>query len=289
MESSFVVARDELIRRLECMFFRSLYRYFGSVWLESELQVKKFQKATNVKEDEVIDIFRKKIGDVRNWTTTKINEEYEHVTQSKERLFDLLVTRTFTLSSRILSFAAEVPPEYIKISIPDEKRFVHAVYIAAARMFHMNPYLLSRRKTDPCRFIRNTEKCLRQVVSDTIRNLTCLEDIFLPQTKPISSVFSLDVPQFANFMDDTSPLTPLPETTQHQMPELQPPPSTDPITTKSQSIKSDDIKYVDKSTTGSKNENFKVSNLKENDDENSDNGDEETSDNEGEGDSSNME
>lgn len=254
MESSFVAARDELVKRMECMFYQPVYRYFGALWLESSLQAARESVLQAPQEEDVIVIFRKKLEDIKNWTSTRMNEEYENITKSKERLFDLLMTKIFSLNSRILSFAAEVPRDYIKIQIPDDRRFVHAVFLATGRMFSLNPYLLSRRKIEsPYRQIIATECAIKQVVSDTVRNLTCLEDVFLPQTQPVSSViFESQLPP-PNFIVDAPINTPIATTDSIPITQLDPILQS-PVNTSGNATSSfenfatvgDDIKYIDK-------------------------------------------
>ncbi len=169
--SYYIAARDELLSRLRDAFFHPIYRYYGTLWFTS---VSESQSLSDH-----ISTFRGKLSDVRNWTTTKINDEFQKVTKGSESVFDLLVTRTFTINARILTFAAEVPPSYITINVPDNRRFVHMVYINAAREFYMNPFLFSDNGNEaPYRRMTVLKSTIDGVIDKTIRELQSLDSIF---------------------------------------------------------------------------------------------------------------
>lgn len=184
METSFIIAaRDELMSRLQYMFFQPVYRYFASLWYESRQSlIETGQRTPSI--EAVRDKFLSRLNRVKHWTSTQISEQYLNVTQSKEGLFELLLTRTFSLSSRILVFAVDIPPAFLKISIPDNRRFVHAVFINAARAFFRNPWLFAHVYNDanPYLQIISLEKTVDAAVLRTVRELLNIDNIFQPVT-----------------------------------------------------------------------------------------------------------
>ena len=203
METSFIIAaRDELISRLQYMFFQPVYRYFACLWYESRQSlVETGQRNPSI--EAVRDTFLSRLNRVKHWTSTQISEQYLNVTQSKEGLFELLLTRTFSLSSRILVFAVDIPPAFLKISIPDNRRFVHAVFINAARAFFRNPWLFAHVYNDanPYLQIISLEKTVDAVVLRTVRELLNIDNIFQPAIQPTmmsEPEFSTATPSFTH-------------------------------------------------------------------------------------------
>lgn len=166
--SYYIAARDELFSRIEDLFFKPVYRYFQKAWVASG----------NISDnrDQQIAVFRKKIMNIRDWSTTMIHDEYQNVSLGKDSLFDLLLTRTFTINARILTFAADIPPSYITIHVPDNQRFVHMVYLNTAREFYMNPWLFVEDDTyKRVHLIKNT---INASINRTFRDLQSLDSIF---------------------------------------------------------------------------------------------------------------
>jgi|SRR5215217_5219621 len=186
MDTSFVVAaREELLSRIQYLFFQPIYKCFASIWYESQQLAIRQTRHQSPPSGVVRDIFLTRLDAVKNWTTTQINEEYSNVTQSREGLFELLVNRIFTLCSRILVVAVDVPPDYLTISIPDNRRFVHAVYINAARAFYRNPWLFLYSHNGivpPYQQIIALEQTVNETVQRTIRELMNIDNIFHPLT-----------------------------------------------------------------------------------------------------------
>lgn len=201
MDTSLVLAaRDELVSRLQYMFFQPVYRYFASMWYESR-QAAAGQRNSSI--EAVRDIFLVRLNNVKNWTGTQISEQYLNVSQSKEGLFELLLTRTFSLSSRILVYAMDIPPTFLRISIPDNRRFVHAVFINAARAFFRNPWLFAHvyKDQNPYFQIISLEKTINDVVLRTVRELMNVDNIFHPQQPPpptVDTTPDFSAPVFVN-------------------------------------------------------------------------------------------
>ena len=203
METSLIIAaRDELVSRLQYMFSLPVYRYFASMWYESRQTAAKELGSRNASVEAIRDIFLVRLNSVKHWTSTQISEQYINVTQSKEGLFELLLTRTFSLSSRILVFAVDIPPAFLRISIPDNRRFVHAVFINAARAFYRNPWLFAHnyRDQNPYSQIILLEKTIDDVVLRTVRELMNVDNIFHPPSVQPPTVDSSDynAPSFSN-------------------------------------------------------------------------------------------
>ncbi len=241
--SYYIAARDELLNRLRDAFFQPVYRYFGNVW---------YTTSNNLRgeiSDLSIENFRKKMNEVKGWTTTKIDEEYQNVTQGRESVFDLIVTRTFTINARILTFAADVPPAFITINIPDNRRFVHMVFINAAREFYLNPYIfIESNRTGQYQRITVMRECINEVIDKTIRELQSLDNIFngsagsvnhsgsvnssvyggqqpsRPPDSHIDPIFQPNAPPIEQFPYDTESIRTIPreEEPQHEDPPAAP-------------------------------------------------------------------
>ena len=181
MDASFVIAaRDELLSRIQYMFFQPVYKCFANMWYESQQIAIRKTRQSSPPSGAVRDIFLSRLDTVKNWTATQINDQYASVTQSREGLFELLLNRTFTLCSRILVVAVDIPPAYLTIHIPDNRRFVHAVFINAARAFYRNPWLFLHAHKDgvPYQQIMALEKTVDDTVQRTVRELMNIDNIF---------------------------------------------------------------------------------------------------------------
>lgn len=183
MDTSFVIAaRDELLGRMENMFFQPVYRYFGSMWHESK-RLAVLQAGNNPPVETIREQFLTRLSHVKNWTNTQINEQYTKVTQGKDSLFDLLISRTFIMNSRILLVAVDIPPDYLTVNVPDGSRFVHAVFINAARAFYRNPWLfVNDGKDSSSSYFRlmALDRTINEEVRRTIRELMNIDNIFHP-------------------------------------------------------------------------------------------------------------
>jgi hypothetical protein len=98
----------------------------------------------------VITMFKNTLLNIPKWNQEIIDEEYgrlqrELAKDGSQDVLDDLVKAAFTSHILILSSVnmSAQPNKKVELNIPTSKRFVHKIYIEAARIFYRNPHLFA--------------------------------------------------------------------------------------------------------------------------------------------------
>lgn len=134
-----------------------------------------------------ISLFKKTLLDIPKWNQEIIDQEFDRILSNDDcrDVLDDLVKAAFTshiliLTSVNLSGQAN---KKVEMNIPSSKRFVHKIYIEAARVFYRNPHLFVSHYGDPeseYRYHKNgsrIEQILCASVEEAIRKLMPIRTI----------------------------------------------------------------------------------------------------------------
>jgi hypothetical protein len=169
--------------------FRNIYANCVS---RSQADVESEDDLTTVQES-VITFFQQTLRDIPKWTDAIVDTEYQRIMDSDSDCKDMLDD---LIKAAFLSYLKMLNRQGSLITPPTAKRFVHKVYIEAARSFYKSPHLFYSLPHQEYRYHKNSaqiERVLCSSVEETVRKMI-----------PLSLVLAANVTANATLEPNTS-------------------------------------------------------------------------------------
>jgi hypothetical protein len=150
-----------------------------------------YREATVADKRNRFNLFKTQLSNIPKWNSVVIDDEYKRFTvNNNEKKFERLIRATFLTYTKILSSVKMNQKKQTKVTvvIPDNKTFIHNIFIETAREFYKNVNLLDHE-------LKNIEKQhnLKEsllIINDSIKK--CIECML-----PIDDIIS------QNLLDDS--------------------------------------------------------------------------------------
>ena len=170
---------------------------FRNIYINCEKSI----QSRNHEEDQVhggvITAFKETLLNIPKWNQEIIDQEFERILSHEDchEVLDDLIKAAFTSHILILSSVnlSGKSNHKVEMHIPSSKRFVHKVYIEAARIFFRNPHLFAKYddgdmdENTEYRYHKNSarvETVLCQAVEESIRKLMPIRTILQAYMNP---------------------------------------------------------------------------------------------------------
>jgi len=165
-------AKVEYTKQLQSILRKSIISTFSQIFEESKLQ-----------NDEILKTFQIKMTNVPNWNQDTIHEKYNQITSRiSEDLFEKLLQAIIVSNVKIFGSIKKNQHAKIEITLPDNKQFVHKIYVNCARAFYQSPSLFENRRgfitsAGSAKNSIKISKIVDECVEETIRNVLPFNNI----------------------------------------------------------------------------------------------------------------
>ena len=143
--------------------------------------------------------FQELLSKIPNWSAETLEREFQRIMlYSKCDWISDLITAVFISHTKVLASIHLGNKRDIELKIPTPLRFIHTIYVAIAREFWKNPYLLydidvSSREQQ--RNLRDSENIIRDCINNSIRKLLPVKHIIKEYLgeNDTSSIYTEDI------------------------------------------------------------------------------------------------
>lgn len=161
-------AKEEYVGNLVKFFYPLAVKVFQNIWGKA---VEKNSSATRVA------AFQYGLRMIKDWDEDRVDKLHQKVVGDHAIRFDNLVREVLKCSTKMMCMASNVDPTYVKLVIPQSRRFIHKVFVAVAFHLYAEPNALDSHKFDEQEISKHLHTFVRAAVLDVVQEDTPFDEI----------------------------------------------------------------------------------------------------------------